>query len=370
MLPLIRPVWVPLIAALFSVALPAQDYTIPRQLDGVPGNAAISMPVRWSKGVMQVIWDQSLIAELKGRTLRRIRLRRPSFIAEPDYPALQRRVVVRLGMTSKLAAEMTSDLADNRPPSLTVVAGPAVVSLPALPAHGPGDAVAGTLVDLTFDQPFTVADTGNLFLEWENLDSSLSISPDHWIDAVRVPATGGLALEVGNGGCSSDPVLMPMALTWVAGAPPASGVETNLHLRGGPPGAPALIVLGLDPQNRQPPWDFGFGSDLGAVLAPGCYQWTGLDLSFAQVLNPLGALSIELPFPSGVDLAGQRVGIQVLAADPQANPPGLALSNGILLIMDDVGFRLECATVLALDANSQSPFLPFKGLAPIVTFGF
>jgi hypothetical protein len=79
---------------------------------------------------------------------------------------------------------------------------------------------------------------------------------------------------------------------------------------------------------------------------------------------------VELPFPSGVDLAGQRVGIQVVSVDPQANPAGLAFSNGILLIMDDVGFRSECTTVLAPDANDQSPFLPFKGLAPIVTFGF
>ena len=81
-------------------------------------------------------------------------------------------------------------------------------------------------------------------------------------------------------------------------------------------------------------------------------------------------MSIELPFPSGVDLAGQRVGVQVVAVDPQANPAGLAFSNGILLIMDDVGFRLECATVMAPDANDQGVFPPFKGLAPIVTFGF
>ncbi len=369
MFPMTRTAWT-LLALALPFPLPAQDFAIPSQLQGLPGNRGISMPGRWSQGVMQVIWDRELIPdELKGQTIRRIRLRRPSFPDEPDYPALQRTFKVSMGMTQTFARGMTSILEDNRPASLTVVAGPTTVSLPAVSAQGAGDPVAGALIDLVLDQPFVVDGTGNLFLEWENLDSSLSISQHHWIDAIQIPQEGGIALQVGNGGCGSVLAQAPMTLSPVPGPPPASGTVIRLQLRRALPGVPALVVLGLDPQNKQPPWNLGFGGHLGALSLPGCYQWTGLELAFPQLINPLGAMAIKLAFPPDVELSGQRIGVQVAVADPQANSLGFAFSNGVLLFMDTVGASPDCASVLAPGTESPSPFPPFRGLAPLILFG-
>ncbi len=81
-------------------------------------------------------------------------------------------------------------------------------------------------------------------------------------------------------------------------------------------------------------------------------------------------MAIDLPFPADVDLSGQRIGVQVVAVDPQANPAGLAFSNGVVLIMDTVGFSPGCSTVLFPGTGNQSPFPPFRGVAPVVLFGF
>ena len=40
------------------------------------------------------------------------------------------------------------------------------------------------------------------------------------------------------------------------------------------------------------------------------------------------------------------------------------------LIMDTVGFPPGCSTVLLPGTGNQSPFAPFRGVAPVVLFGF
>lgn len=318
---------------------------------------------------MQVIWDQEMLpAALVGQTITSIRLRRPAFAGEPGYPAISRTVKLSMGMTTMLAGQMTADLTLNRPETLTVVAGPTALSVPATVAHGPGDLLAATFVTVSFSQPFTVESTGNLFLEWENVDSSLTVSPDHWVEAVQAPDAGGIAVELGNGGCGSRPI--PMVLRWMPGVGPASERPTSLFLRGALPSAPTVVVLSLDPEDMAPPDNFGFGADLTIASAPGCFQWTRiLGLPLPQATNAAGAMTIDLPFPSGLDLSEKKVVIQVAMLDPAANPLGIALSNGVILLMDTREYALQCSTLMMAGVGDTSPFPPLLGVAPVVTFG-
>src|SRR5215831_2425253 len=95
-----------------ALALPcasAQTRTVlPPIAETLPGNAAVSLPLRWSQGVLQVVLDAQMLAPLQGRTLTGIRMRRPSFPGEPPYAAVQRTIGVRAGFITQLPTNLSS----------------------------------------------------------------------------------------------------------------------------------------------------------------------------------------------------------------------------------------------------------------------
>lgn len=63
----------------------------------------MSLPLRWSEGTLQVRIDDVLLpANFVGKTISGVRLRRPTFLHEPAYPALQRTLTIRAGFDNRL----------------------------------------------------------------------------------------------------------------------------------------------------------------------------------------------------------------------------------------------------------------------------
>ncbi|MBL8752678.1 MAG: hypothetical protein JNK15_05205, partial [Planctomycetes bacterium] len=66
-------------STLGAVGLVAQSAVVPPVCAALPGNAAVSMPLRWSHGTMQVFVDPQLLpANFVGQTITGLWLRRPT----------------------------------------------------------------------------------------------------------------------------------------------------------------------------------------------------------------------------------------------------------------------------------------------------
>ena len=149
--------------------------------------------------------------------------------------------------------------------------------------------------------------------------------------------------------------------------PPRSGETAQLALTGAPPLSPAWVLTGLDPQGRAVSGSYlGFGAGLAAFGAPGCFQWTPVDVQLSRTTSLLGTVAVSLPYPSGLWSAGQRIGVQVMVLDPAASAVGVGVSNGVMLVMDRVGVGPQCATVFAPGAQTMSPWAPWRGLLPVL----
>ena len=140
---------------------------------------------------MQVIVDAPLLPpNFVGNTITGIRLRRPAFLEEPPYPAMQRTITVRAGFAPMLGRQLSTDLLVNRPGTLPnnqgaliTVAGPSVFSIAASnPASG-NQSLGDEFLVIPFSPPLPVV-AGNLFLEFETTDTPFSVETHQWVDAV------------------------------------------------------------------------------------------------------------------------------------------------------------------------------------------
>jgi hypothetical protein len=164
-------------------AVAAQASTVvPQVCAALPGNAAVSLPLRWSHGTMQVFVDPELLPGLLGQTLTGLWLRRPTLPGDGAYAPIQRTLTVRGGFQPFPAAMMVGSVAQNRPANTAVLFGPTAVTTLAAPAPGPTTTVGGDLLHVVFTQPLPVA-AGTLFLEIETGDAPLQVGADHWVDA-------------------------------------------------------------------------------------------------------------------------------------------------------------------------------------------
>ena len=193
------------VLAVFCAAitsLSAQNLaTLPQACASIPGNAAVSLPLRWSEGTIQVLIDSTMLpSSLLGQDITGLRLRKPSFLGEPAYPSVTRTLTVRGGFHSLPAHQAGGTRNGNRPGNLAVLFGPSPVTTAATAATNTSTAVGEQLFDITFMTPLTVI-AGNLFLEIETTDPPMQVSSDHWVDAVWFDggAETGYAVTVGTG---------------------------------------------------------------------------------------------------------------------------------------------------------------------------
>ncbi|MEZ5966424.1 MAG: hypothetical protein R3F56_21490 [Planctomycetota bacterium] len=344
----------------------------PPGFERVPGNAAISMPVRWSVGLMQVLFEQSVLpASLTAQPLQRMRLRRPAFAGDPADPARTIDCELRLGDSQLLARQMGWDMPANRPASLTVVAARRTYSVPATPALGAGDAIGADMIDLPLDAPFTFAGP-SLFVEWQNYAPNQNVSTGHWTDAVH--ATGGVdlggSMTLGSHGCGSRSGTTTMTLTANGSSPPAAGSAFPLLLRQAVPTAPGVLFTFFDPLLRNP-LGLSFGQDLTVLGLPGCFLWAGPDIQTPIASDVVGEARASVTLPSSTLLRGRLVAVQALVLDTAANGLGVAASSGVLLRPNFMGVFDRVVTVLDNRPTAgTSLWPPFLGLAPILQLGF
>ncbi len=357
---------------LASAAASQSSAVVPAAMGSLPGNAALSMPLRWSQGTLQVRIDSQLLpAALTGQTITGLRLRRPSFLGEPDYPALQRTLTVRGGFQTQLAGQIGGNLVNNRPANLSVLFGPAPVNVGATTATGPATAIGADLLQIPFTQGLPVG-TGTLFLEFEVSDAPLQISTGHWVDAVWIKngLENGYAVTVGNGSCTTRPE--PTELRWNDSVGPQVGSTAKFVVTGAQPapGAPGLVLhwIGVDPQTAPPgPTHFGFGVPMDAIdpgLA-GCYWWAPFTITWFGLTDTSGRIATTLQLATGVT-PGMRLAVQAAWLDESR--PGLpfSLSNGLLLTVTGVGVGGSCSSVFFPGGATVSPWAPYVGQMPVL----
>lgn len=347
--------------------------TVPPVCLTLPGNAAVSMPLRWSHGAMQVFVDAPLLpAGFVGNTITGVRLRRSTLPGDTAYPALQRTLTVRGAFQSPPAAAMIGGLTQNRPASTQILFGPAVVAVPATPAPGPATTTGDEFVVIPFTTPLPVT-AGTLFLEFEAGDPPLQVGTGHWVDAVWLAggSDSGLVVAVGDGSCTTRPE--PTRLAWTAAHGPAAGSTAEVTVTGAPPTAGAstglvLFWVGTEPETRPPGAGYlGYGASF-ATLDPtmvDCHQWAPLDVAWFGVTDAAGACATTFAIPGSVAI-GQRLAAQAAWFDPSRPVLPLSLANGLQLVCRGAGVSNRCNTLFFPGAATVSPWPPFVGQMPVL----
>jgi len=376
-----------LLGLLVHSILPAQNswVTIPEQFEQIPGNVALSLPARWSKGTLQVILDAELMQPLVGESITHLRLRKPAFLREGSYASRQLDFKVTFSTAPHRAKFISGVPENNRGPDELVVFDGAV-NLAATPAPGPDDPVGADLIDLVFTQPYLVGSAG-LTIEWQTgtQGSAMNVSAEHWIDAAWHPAgiAEGLVVTIGQGGCSA-PGSPVVHLEMDRGATPGFGKNLRFELTGAPPNAEVHILLDLVHEASA---DLipGFGSAMDALGLPDCTLWTRLPAgssragSFtgrgggeppSQIIrgktNGLGELISSVQMPDFPELYGRQMTAQALVLDG----PRLVASNGLVLFMNRAAFRDHAALIFIPDDYVYSIWAPWRGGSPILRFGY
>jgi hypothetical protein len=363
--------------------------TVPAVCAHLPGNAAVSMPLRWSQGAMQVLVNRVLLpGDIGGRSITALRLRRPALLDEPAYAAMTTTLTITAGFTTNQSWQMSWDLAVNRAAvtdpatgsGLTTVFGPAAVSVAATAANGPGDALGAEFLVLTFATPLPVPTdallgTASLFLEFAATGPTLGVDAGNWVDALLMQggSTQGLAVSLGNHGCGAG-TAMP-TLQWSGAGPPQRGVDAALRVTNAGANAPTIVLLGFAPETHAVNATLGLGYYLGlggaldALGAAGCYQWSPLDLYWLGSTDVGGAESVTFPLPAAATAVGQRLSVQVGVFNAAANPLGFLFTNGETLVLDDAGVGGQCSTVFVLGPvtpTTTSPWSTYYGLMPVL----
>lgn len=369
------------VSALCSVVplLAQARAVVPNVATTLPGNAAISMPLRWSRGVMQVWIAQSMLpTALAGGNLLGVRMRRPAILGEPAYPAVTRTLTVRAGFTNLLPPAMGNLRQFNMPTTAVVVAGPApfAVAASAPPVGVP--ATGDEFLVIPFATPLPMQ-PGTLCLEFESSDGPFAVGAQ-WVDAVWTEGgvERGYAVAVGDGSCTTRS--STLQLTWTGASGPARGGNAALRVVGAPPAAPngpgslVFAFVGVEPQSHALAADFfGFGAPLGPLdpgLA-GCFQWSPLDLVYSGAADAAGGFDIGFAIPVAGTTTGMRVGVQAAFLDLAR--PGLlplSLSNGVVLQLDTTGAGNGCSTAFFPDTLTQSPWPVERGLMPVLVLDY
>ena len=347
--------------------------TVPPVCASLPGNAALSMPLRWSQGAMQVFVDAQLLPPaLIGQTITGLRLRRSTLLGDTAYPALQRTLTVRGGFQTAPAAAMIGSLPQNRPSSAQVLFGPAVVSIAATPAPGPATTTGEEFLSIPFSIPLPVT-AGTLYLEFEASDAPLMVGTGHWVDAVWFPggADDGLVASVGDGSCTTRPE--PTQLTWTEAHGPFAGIQAQVRVAGAPPatqGSAGLVVcwVGLDPMTTPVGNGYlGYGGSLGSSFPSmaGCHQWAPFDVAWFGTTDTTGSFATMFTIPSNT-LIGTRVGVQAAWFDGNQMGVPLSFSNGLQLVCRSAGVGNHCNTFFFPGTATVSPWPPFVGQMPVL----
>ena len=362
--------------ALQADSLAQTSTTLPLGFDRLPGNAALSMPVRWSWGRMQIIYDDEQLAPLDGLTITRLRLRRPNFFDEPAYPSVQRTFEISIGPAGRTAQTVHAQPDLNLPAAgqMTVVFGPAPVTIGGTAEAAAGDVVGATIVDVALTQPYTVQVTPgeHLLVDWKCVDTGLTVSSGAWVDAVRMPgaASLGLAVPVGQNGCGGfggAPIANRLDVAEDS-RHPAFGSETTLVLGNAQPSRQLWLLLGIDVHLMTIPAAFGAPLVNFPIPTPsGCRAWSPLDGILLSVgdTSPSGTFSYDLDFPANPAFQGIQLGFQAMILE---DPPQLAFSSGLILWMDDVGLGGQIGTCLTLADETEATWDSFRGATPIVEF--
>ncbi|MCR9244974.1 MAG: hypothetical protein NXI31_08070 [bacterium] len=372
-------VLLPLVVGALALTASAQNVAVvPPVCADLPGNAALAMPLRWSDATLQVRIDAGLLPTSQGQTITAIRLRRPTFLQEPGYPALSRTLSVMAGFETGfrgLPDAMTRNRDFNRPPMANRVSvfGPTVISVPATAAPGPGTQVGDDFLVIPFSAPLPVQ-PGTLFLEFVTSDGPFQIEPEQWVDAVWVDdgVPKGYAVTLGDGSCTTRSV--PSELRWTdPSTGPMPGGQAALQATGAAPGAFYLVVFGLEPVARAAsPTYMGFGQSLTAFdpTLTGCFQWTPADVTLGGLSDPGGSYSTSFTLLGGASAVGMQIGAQAVWLDTSRQGAPVSLSNGLMLVLDNVDVRDRCATAYFPSSVNYSPWEPYLGQMPVITIEY
>lgn len=362
-----------LAAVAMSLSLAAQQTaTVPPICATLPGNAAVSMPLRWSQGVLQVFVDATLLpAGFVGHTITGLRLRRSTLPGAVAYPALTRTLTVRGGFQVPFAAAMIGSLTQNRPPSAQVLFGPAPVTVAATPAPGASTTVGDEFVQVQFATPLPVT-AGNLYLEFETSDGPLQVEVEQWVDAVWFEDgfDDGYVVPVGDGSCTT--LSTPTRLSWTASEGPVHGTTASLRMTGAPALGLAVGWVGISPESRPPGVGYlGYGGSLG-VLDPAmadCHQWAPMDVAWFGAADAAGVFDTGFAIP-GNALNGARLAVQAGWVDFSRPVLPLSMSNGLQLVCSTAGVGNHCNSLFFPATTTTSPWSPFVGQMPVVVLDY
>ncbi|MFT4843535.1 MAG: hypothetical protein ACI8UD_001439 [Planctomycetota bacterium] len=359
---------------------------LPPAFESLPGNAGVAMPLRWSKGKLQVFIDPVMMPSLfVGETITGLRLRRSTLVDSPAFPAMTRTMEIRGGFQTFLAANVTGGAAANALLSNPIVLfGPALVTIPATPEPGPNTIVGDEFVQITFTQPLPVT-AGTLFLQFETLDGPLVVAADNWVDAVQwdTGTDDGYVVTIGDGTCTTniDPVTMeviePTELKYTSSASPISGSTVNLEVTGAPPTsgtALGLVVvwMGLDPTNQPSgPTFVGYGGSFGAAdpAMVDCFQWAPFDFAWFGPTDATGKFATTLDI-SGLAGVSYRLSLQAAWFDDSRPVIPLSFSNGLQLVCNSVGVEGNCNSFFFPGDLDTSPWGPQIGLMPVILLDY
>ncbi|MCB9877755.1 MAG: hypothetical protein H6835_09160 [Planctomycetes bacterium] len=357
-----------IVLALGASLAAQQTATLPPVCRTLPGNAAVSMPLRWSQGTLQVFVDSPLLPSgFVGHTITGLRLRRSTLPGDVAYPAMTRTVTVRGAFQGALAAEMIGSVTQNRPAGCQVLFGPAQVTVAATPAPGSTTTVGDEFVQIQFSTPLPVT-AGTLFLEFETSDGPLQVEAGQWVDAVWFEdgADDGYVVPVGDGGCTS--LSQPTRLSWTADHGPVHGTDAALRLTGAPAGGLAVAWVGLSPETRGPGAGYlGYGGSLTLIdpAMAGCHQWAPLDVLWFGTADGAGTFATTFAIP-GTAPNGIRLAVQAGWVDLSRAVLPLSLSNGLQLVCNSAGVGNRCNSLFFPATVQSSPWAPFVGQMPVV----
>jgi len=352
--------------------------TAPPVCETLPGNAALAMPLRWSEGKMQVFVDPVLLpANFVGETITGLKLRRSVLPGDGAYPAISRTLTVRAGFQTAAAAVVVGDYVQNRQlSSAQVVFGPSTVNVAATPAPGPATTVGEEFLQITFATPLPVT-AGTLFLEFEVSNPPLSISSDHWVDAVWFEDgfDDGLVARVGDGSCTTR--AEPTILEYKSIDGPVAGTTIDLEVTGAPPtfngGVGFVLVwVGTDPESRPPGATYvGYGNTFAAAdpLMSDCHQWAPFDFSWFGPTDGAGRFATTFDIPGSAAL-GFRLAFQAAWLDESRPVIPLSFSNGLQVVCSGAGVGNHCNTFFFPGQTQVSPWGPQIGQMPVLLLDY
>lgn len=365
-----------LLATLTLLGCPAvvaqNTATVPPICETLPGNAAFSMPLRWSEGTLQVFIDPELLPSgFVGETITGLRLRRSVLPGAVAYPAMTRTLTVRGAFQMPPAVNMIGMLMQNRPPNEQVLFGPAQISVPATPAPGPATTIGEQFVQIVFSQSLPVT-AGTLYLEFEAGDPPLQVLTDNWVDAVWFDEglDEGMVVAVGDGSCTTR--TEPTRLRWTSAEGPLAGTTAELEVIGAPPAGFALVWVGLDPETVGPSAIYtGYGGSFGAV-DPGmvdCHMWAPLDVAWFGPTDTTGTFATTFEIPGAVAI-GQRLALQAGWLDFSRPVVPLSFSNGLQLVCRSAGVDDHCSSFFFPGQAETSPWGPLRGQMPVIVLDY